>query len=234
MPDKNAVTEMFDSISASYDRLNHLLSFQIDRLWRYRTAKRIADPHPQHILDLATGTGDLAILVAENIPDARIIALDRSEKMLQIAKKKTERKKLSHQISIVAADAESIPFEDNTFDAVSIAFGIRNYQDYRQGLREAFRVLKPGGRLFILEFSVPEPRPIRFLYGLYFNNLLPIIGRIISKDHNAYRYLPQSVYAFPQPDTFINTMCHVGFQNVARLRLSFGIAGLFEGEKPSL
>ncbi len=154
--------------------------------------------------------------------------------MLQIAKKKTERKKLSHQINIVAGDAESIPFEDNTFDAESIAFVIRNCQNYQQGLREAFRVLKPGGRLFILEFSVPEPRPIRFLYGLYFNNLLPIIGRIISKDHNAYRYLPQSVYAFPQPDTFINTMCHVGFQNVARLRLSFGIAGLFEGEKPSL
>ncbi len=232
MPDKNAVTEMFDNISPFYDRLNHMLSFQIDRWWRHRTARHIARQHPRHLLDLATGTGDLAILLAKKIPNANIIALDRSQNMLHIAKEKANRKKHCLSISFVAGDAELLPFDDNTFDAVSIAFGVRNYQNQEQGLGEALRVLKPGGHIAILEFSIPEHPLIRPFYGLYFKHLLPAIGRFVSKNRNAYSYLPQSVYTFPKPYTFINIMRHIGFEKVMRQRLSFGIASLFEGTKP--
>lgn len=229
---KNMVRDMFNHIAPTYDRLNHLLSFGIDRLWRRRTVRRVAAARPQRILDLATGTGDLAVALARRIPEARVTGLDMSAEMLAVGRQKVARKGLSDRIRLVEGDAEHLPFSDASFDAVTIAFGIRNFGDMDAGLREAVRVLRPGGHISILEFSTPGGHLFGPLYRFYFHHILPFIGRLVSRDDKAYRYLPDSVDHFPNNLLFLRRMEHSGFTGCRSRRLMRGIAYIYEGVKP--
>ena len=225
------IAAMFDRISPKYDALNHLLSLNIDKVWRRKTAKAVAKSQPKTILDLATGTADLAIALAKCNPQAHIIGMDISEKMLEIGKEKVSKKGLANQIELRLGDAATLPFESNTFDAVSVAFGIRNFENLEHGLSEIQRVLKPNGRAVILEFSMPERFPIKQLYALYFKHLLPAIGKAVSKDGNAYSYLPLSVEQFPKPKVFLRMLAEKGLENGMAKPLSFGIATLYTSTK---
>ena len=225
------IAAMFDRISPKYDALNHLLSLNIDKVWRRKTAKAVAKSQPKTILDLATGTADLAIALAKCNPQAHIIGMDISEKMLDIGKEKVSKKGLANQIELRLGDAATFPFESNTFDAVSVAFGIRNFENLERGLSEIQRVLKPNGRAVILEFSMPERFPIKQLYALYFKHLLPAIGKAVSKDGNAYSYLPLSVEQFPKPKVFLRMLAEKGLENGMAKPLSFGIASLYTSTK---
>lgn len=225
------IAAMFDRISPKYDALNHLLSFNIDKVWRRKTAKAVSKSHPMTILDLATGTADLAIALAKHNPLAHIIGMDISEKMLEIGKEKVKRQSFENQIELRFGDAASLPFEDDSLDAVTVAFGIRNFEDLDKGLAEISRVLKPHGQAVILEFSIPESFPIKQLYRLYFKRLLPKIGRIVSKDPNAYTYLPQSVEHFPKPNEFLQILSEKGWEHSSAKRLSFGISMLYSAFK---
>ena len=221
------IAAMFDRISPKYDRLNHLLSLNIDKVWRRKTAKALAKQHPTSILDLATGTADLAIAIAKHNPQAHIIGMDISEKMLDIGKEKVKKLGFENQIDLRLGDAASLPFDDNSFDAVTVAFGVRNFENRDKGLSEIQRVLKPNGQAFILEFSMPEKFPMKQLYRFYFKHILPTIGRHVSKDPSAYTYLPQSVEAFPKPDDFLRILGDNGLKNGSARRFSFGIATLY-------
>ena len=225
------IAAMFDRISPKYDALNHLLSFNIDKVWRRKTAKAVAKSQPKTILDLATGTADLAIALAKCNPQAHIIGMDISEKMLEIGKEKVSKKGLANQIELRLGDAATLPFESNTFDAVTVAFGVRNFENLEHGLSEIQRVLKPNGRAVILEFSMPERFPIKQLYALYFKHLLPAIGKAVSKDGNAYSYLPLSVEQFPKPKVFLRMLAEKGLENGMAKPLSFGIASLYTSTK---
>ena len=222
---------MFDRISPKYDALNHLLSLNIDKVWRRKTAKCVAKHHPQTILDLATGTADLAIALAKHNPQAHIIGIDISEKMLEIGKAKTAKQGLENQIELHWGDAANLPFEDSSFDAVTVAFGVRNFEHLDQGLSEISRVLKPDGQVFILEFSMPKRFPVKQVYHLYFKHILPKIGGWVSKDGNAYAYLPQSVERFPKPNVFCKRLADIGFENCKARSLTFGIATLYSCKK---
>ena len=225
------IAAMFDRISPKYDHLNHLLSLNIDKVWRRMTAKAVAKCQPRTILDLATGTADLAIALAKRNPQAQIIGTDISEKMLAIGKEKVARKKLADHIELRLGDAANLPFGDNSFDAITVAFGVRNFENRERGLSEIHRVLKTDGHAFILEFSMPDKFPMKQLYILYFKHLLPIIGKHVSKDEMAYSYLPQSVESFPKPDAFLQNLNDIGLKNGSAKRLSFGIAILYEAVK---
>ncbi len=225
------IATMFDRISPSYDRLNHLLSMNMDKVWRKKTAKEVAKSHPETILDLATGTADLAIALAKSNPQAHIVGMDISEKMMEIGKEKVKQQGLESQIELHLGDATSLPFGDNSFDAVTVGFGVRNFENREQGLSEIHRVLKPNGHAVILEFSMPETFPMKQLYRLYFKHFLPKIGKCISKDPSAYSYLPQSVEAFPKPNDFIRIMDENGLKNGSAKSLSFGIATLYSATK---
>ena len=225
------IATMFDSISPKYDALNHLLSLNIDKVWRKRTAKAVAKTHPQTLLDLATGTADLAILLAKHSPKAHIIGIDISDKMLEIGKEKVAKSGLENQIKLQHGDAASLPFDDNTFDAVTVAFGVRNFENLGKGLSEIHRVLKPGGQVFILEFSMPELFPVKQLYRFYFKHILPHIGGWVSKDQNAYAYLPASVERFPKPKDFIHLLSQHGLRAGTIKYLSFGIAVLYSARR---
>ena len=225
------IAAMFDRISSKYDALNHLLSFNIDKVWRQKTAKAVSKNTPETILDLATGTADLAILLAKHNPQAHIIGMDISEKMLEIGKEKVKRQHLENQIELRHGDASSLPFEDACFDAVTVAFGVRNFEDMSKGLSEISRVTKSGGQICILEFSMPERFPIKQLYRLYFRHFLPRIGKWVSKDEHAYSYLPQSVEQFPKPDVFLRMLDEKGMVNGTAKPLSFGIATLYTSTK---
>ena len=225
------IAAMFDRISPRYDRLNHLLSFNTDKVWRRKTAKAVAKCQPKTVLDLATGTADLAMAVAKRNPQAYIIGMDFSEKMLDIGKAKVEQRKMDGQIELRLGNAVALPFGDNTFDAVTVAFGVRNFEDLEKGLTEIHRVLKPDGNVFILEFSMPEQFPMKQAYRLYFNHILPRIGKWASKDANAYTYLPESVERFPKPDSFQKLLFEKGLGNSIKRSLSFGIATLYQAEK---
>ena len=225
------IAAMFDRISPKYDALNHLLSLNIDKVWRRKTAKAVAKSQPKTILDLATGTADLAIALAKCNPQAHIIGMDISEKMLEIGKEKVSKKGLANQIELRLGDAATLPFESNTFDAVTVAFGVRNFENLEHGLSEIQRVLKPNGRAVILEFSMPERFPIKQLYALYFKHLLPAIGKAVSKDGNAYSYLPLSVEQFPKPKVFLRMLTEKGLENGMAKPLSFGIASLYTSTK---
>lgn len=225
------IAAMFDRISPKYDRLNHLLSFNIDKIWRQKTAKTVAKKHPKNILDLATGTADLAIALAKHNPQAHIIGMDISEKMLDIGKEKVQRHKLGSRIELNLGDAAALPFEDCTFDAVTVAFGVRNFENMDKGLSEISRVLRPDEQATILEFSMPEKFPMKQLYGLYFNHFLPRIGKCVSKDPGAYTYLPKSVEAFPKPNEFLRILADNGLKKVSARRFSMGIATLYTASK---
>lgn len=225
------IAAMFDRISPNYDRLNHLLSIHIDKVWRRKTAKIVSKNHPQAILDLATGTADLAIALAKHNPEAHIVGMDISEKMLEIGKEKVKQLGLESQIELRLGDAASLPFDDNSFDAVTVAFGVRNFENKERGLSEIHRVLKPNGHAIVLEFSMPETFPIKQLYLLYFKQFLPLIGKFVSKDPNAYTYLPQSVEAFPKPSDFIQILDRNSLKNGEAKQLSLGIATLYTAIK---
>ena len=225
------IADMFDRISPKYDVLNHLLSINIDKVWRRKTAKTVARTYPKRILDLATGTADLAILLAKHNPQAHIIGMDISEKMLEIGKRKVDKKNLIHQIELRTGDAASLPFEDNTFDAVTVAFGVRNFENLDKGLSEIHRVLKPMGQVFILEFSMPDKFPIKQVYKLYFKHILPKIGKWVSKDSYAYSYLPASVEKFPNRWDFLRTLSLHGLREGSIRLFGHGIAILYSAPK---
>lgn len=225
------IAAMFDRISPKYDALNHLLSFNIDKVWRRKTAKIVSSFYPKTILDLATGTADLAIELAKRNPQAHIVGVDFSEKMLEIGKTKTVKRGLDKQIELRWGDAASLSFEDNTFDIVTVAFGVRNFENLEQGLSEIRRVLKPNGLAFILEFSMPEKFPIKQVYRLYFDHILPKIGKYVSKDAHAYSYLPKSVERFPKSLDFLRTLSNNGLVEGYARHFGWGITTLYCGTK---
>lgn len=227
---KEQVAEMFDNISHRYDFLNHFLSLGIDILWRKKAIKLLKEDQPKQILDIATGTGDFAIEALALNPD-KVIGVDISEGMLAHGRKKMKRKGLDHLIEMQMGDSEKLLFEDNTFDAVIVSFGVRNFENLEKGLSDMFRVLKPNGKAVIVEFSRPRKFPMKQLYNFYFKSILPIIGKVISKDQSAYTYLPESVEVFPDGDRFLSILQKVGFKNTLCKPLTFGISSIYVGQK---
>lgn len=227
---KENIILMFDRIAKYYDFLNHLLSLNRDKRWRKKAIDKLSRHNPKTILDVATGTGDLAIEAVRLNPD-KIFAVDISEKMLSIAKAKIDKRGLSHKIQIQKSDSEALPFSDETFDAVTVAFGIRNFENLHKGLEEILRVLKKNGMFVILEFSKPKYLPFNYIYNLYFNKILPFIGGIISKDWNAYKYLPSSVNKFPDGLELLKILEEVGFKKLTFEPLSLGICTIYVGQK---
>lgn len=224
---------MFDSIAGDYDRLNHILSLGIDKTWRRRALKWINDGEPcKQILDIACGTGDFSLEIAgHSDPRTTVTGLDLSDRMLEVMRRKVERSGLGERISTESGNAEQMPFPDNSFDRVTVAFGIRNFQNREKALQEILRVLKPGGRLVILELSVPSNAVLRWFYCLYFTKILPRIGGAVSGDRAAYRYLPASVLKFPGKREWMSTMQNCSFRNVNHKAFSFGICRMYIGEK---
>lgn len=221
---------MFDNVADRYDFLNHLLSMGIDILWRKKTINSIQSINPKVILDVATGTGDLAIETIRLKPE-KIIGLDLSQKMLDLGIEKVKRKKLDHIIGFQKGDSEDLPFENNSFDAITVAYGVRNFENLDTGLSEMFRVLKPGGRLAVLEFSKPTMFPVKQFFNFYFQYVCPLIGKMFSDDDRAYTYLPESVKVFPVGNDFVNRLEKAGFKKTKCRQLSFGISSLYNGEK---
>ena len=222
---------MFDNIAPTYDRLNHIFSLSIDKLWRRRVVRIVRRLKPSRILDLATGTGDLAIKMAKRIPQAHIMGVDLSENMLAVAAEKVRRQGLDDHIVLYQGDAEQLDLSDGVVDVVTVAFGVRNFGDIEQGLAEIWRSLRSGGHLVVLEFSMPKNRFIRWVYSQYAHRLLPRIGAMISKDSRAYTYLPDSVEEFPAPERFAEILRGVGFSSVRLRRQSFGIAYIYDATK---
>lgn len=225
---------LFNSIAPTYDSLNHWLSLGVDKSWRRRSLRWIVDPSaPQQILDIACGTGDYSIAIARRAhPDTVVTGVDLTEAMLQVMRSKVEKAGLAGRIVAEQGNAEALRFADNSFDRTTIAFGIRNFEHREQALREIFRVLKPGGRLVILELSVPANPLLRWCYNLYFTRLLPAIGGMVSGDKAAYRYLPVSVLSFPNKREWMETIRRCGFRNVSHRAYTLGICRLYIGEKP--
>lgn len=227
---KEQVAQMFDNIAHSYDRLNHILSLGIDKGWRKRLLNMARASKPNHILDVATGTADLAIALAKLEPK-KIIGVDISNGMLDIGRQKVNRKALGERIELAYGDSENLPFDDNTFDLVTVAFGVRNFENLEKGLSEMNRVLKPGGQILVLEFSQPESFPFSQLYKLYFKFILPGVGRLLSKDSSAYTYLPASVEAFPYGKAFTEVMEGCGYKDTKIRKLTLGVASIYRGVK---
>lgn len=227
---KNQVEEMFNNISPRYDLLNHLLSANIDKLWRRNTIKKLQPYQPKLILDIATGTGDFAI-AATKIEGASVVGIDISDGMLEVGRRKIRKKKLTDKIELLKADSENLPFDNDKFDAVIVGFGVRNFETLKKGLTEINRVLKPGGVFYVLEFSKPDSSPFKQLYQFYFTRILPLIGRMVSKSSNAYTYLPESVREFPDGDKFLTILAEVGFTKNKCFKQTFGIASIYEAHK---
>lgn len=229
---KEQVEQMFDNIAPTYDRLNHVLSFNIDRMWRRRVMRIVRCHNPKVVMDIATGTGDLAIAMAKSIDGVRIKGVDLSEEMLRVAEAKVSKLGLADRISLTKGDAENLDMVATaSVDAVTVAFGVRNFENLEQGLSELYRTLKPGGKLIVLEFSIPRNRLVRWVYAQYSHRLLPRIGEMISKDRMAYDYLPDSVEEFPSPERFSEMLLGVGFADVRAKSQSFGIAHIYEATK---
>ncbi|MDD6553159.1 MAG: bifunctional demethylmenaquinone methyltransferase/2-methoxy-6-polyprenyl-1,4-benzoquinol methylase UbiE [Prevotellaceae bacterium] len=225
------VEEMFDNIAPTYDTLNHRLSWDIDKGWRRKAIKALAPFHPRRILDIATGTGDFAILAARMLKPDELIGADISEGMMNIGRRKAAAAGLDKVISFAKEDCLHLSFPDNSFDAVTAAFGIRNFQDLDQGLREMCRVLKPGGHLSIVELTTPVAFPMRQLFHLYAHTVLPVYGRLISKDQSAYGYLTKTIEAFPQGETMMRVLKQAGFSEAHFRRLTFGICTMYTATK---
>ena len=225
------VEAMFDNIAPTYDTLNHRLSWDIDRGWRKKAIMTLAPYHPQTILDIATGTGDFAILSAQMLKPAKLIGTDISEGMMKIGREKVERMGLDSIISFAKEDCLNLSYEDNSFDAVTAAFGIRNFADLDKGLKEMCRVLKLGGHLSIVELTTPVSFPMKQLFHIYSHSVLPIYGRLISKDTSAYSYLTKTIEAFPQGERMIDILRQAGFANASFRRLTFGICTLYTATK---
>ncbi len=228
---KEQVTKMFDTISGEYDGLNRVISFGIDQKWRKKVVNIVNSINPENILDIATGTGDLAIMFAENTSANKIIGLDISEGMLNVGKEKVLKKKLDKRIEMVVGDSEKLPFTDNYFDAITVSFGVRNFETLETGLKEILRVLKPNGKFVILETSVPTKFPFKQGYLFHSNILLPLIGKLFSKDKKAYGYLSESAANFPYGEKLNNILRKVGFINVENHPQTFGVASIYISSK---
>lgn len=227
---KEQVAEMFNNISGNYDFLNHFLSLGIDIIWRKKAISLLKKEQPKTILDVATGTADFAIQSMSLRPE-KVIGVDISDGMLEQGRMKIRKKGLEKIIQLENGDSEDLPFEDNYFDAVIVAFGVRNFENLELGLSNILRVLKKGGRLVVLEFSKPKKFPMKHLFGFYFKNILPVLGKLVSKDNAAYTYLPESVDAFPEGEDFNAIMRQVGFREVNDIPLTFGISSIYTGLK---
>ena len=227
---KEQVEQMFDKVSTNYDFLNRVLTFGIDINWRKRVVKVVAENKPKQLLDIATGTGDFAIMLAKLNPE-KVIGLDISQGMLDKGIEKIKNKKLESLIDMIQGDSENMPFKDNTFDAITVGFGVRNFENLDKGLQEIFRVLKPGGILAILETSQPESFPMKQLFKFYSKYIIPTIGGLFSKDKSAYSYLPESAAAFPYGKNFNNILQKNGFNSATNKPLTFGIASMYTAKK---
>ncbi len=227
---KLQVELMFDQIAPKYDFLNHFLSLGIDKLWRKKAVRILSGYNSEMILDVASGTGDFAI-AASKLNPRKIIGFDLSEQMLNVGREKVKRKGLDHIIEFLKGDSEAMPFQDKQFDAITVAFGVRNFENLENGLKEFYRVLKDDGVAVILEFSKPKYFPMKQLYLFYFFKILPLVGRLISKDQSAYSYLPESVMAFPDDQKFLTLLRKMGFSKTMQHRLSFGIATIYIAQK---
>ena len=227
---KEQVEQMFDNISGNYDDLNRVISFGIDQKWRKKVVNLVSAKNPKNVLDVATGTGDLAIMLSKT-PAEKIVGIDISAGMLDIGKKKIAHKNLSQIIEMRQEDSEALTFADNSFDAVTVAFGIRNFETLEKGLAEILRVLKPGGIFVILETSVPEKFPFKQGYQFYSKNILPLIGKMFSKDDVAYGYLSESAAAFPYGEALNNILSKIGFIDVQAMPQTFGVATIYSASK---
>ncbi len=227
---KKQVEQMFDTISTNYDGLNRVISFGIDVKWRKKVVKLVGNTNPESVLDIATGTGDLAISLA-GTGASQVIGLDLSEGMLAVGRKKIAEKGLSERIEMIQGDSEALPFKDNSFDAITVAFGVRNFEDLEKGLSEIYRILKPGGIFVVLETSVPTKFPFKQGYHFYTKNLLPVIGKLFSKDKVAYSYLSESAAAFPYGENFNNILRKTGFINVEDKPQTMGVATIYTASK---
>ena len=227
---KEQVTKMFDTISKEYDGLNRVISFGIDVKWRKKVVDIVAKKQPNIILDIATGTGDLAINLSKTNA-SKVIGLDISDGMLKVGRQKIVKKKLNKTIEMVLGDSESLPFEDNTFDAITVAFGVRNFENLEKGLTEILRVLKPQGIFVILETSVPSKFPYKQGYNIYTKGIMPLIGRLFSRDKVAYSYLSESASVFPYGEALNNILRKIGFINAEALPQTFGVATIYKATK---
>ena len=230
MPKKEKIQEMFDSVAPSYDRLNHIMSLGIDRIWRKKAILEIVDGSQQRILDVACGTGDSTIAIARAAGiGTRVTGVDISDGMMSLVMEKASHEGVHDRIKLIKADAEDLPFADGAFHRVCCAFGIRNFEHKDIGLKEFQRVLAPGGKAVILELSLPDNRRLRMLYDIYFMHILPWIGGIISGNRQAYKYLPASVHAFPSPGVFCDMMRAAGFSDVRYRTFTFGLCRMYTG-----
>ncbi len=228
---KTQVAAMFDNIARRYDFLNRLLSFGIDKTWRKKAIALLKESHPRLILDVATGTADLALEAVRQIHPNRVIGVDISTEMLDIGREKISKKGLAQVIELRQGDSENLPFKDNTFDAITVAFGVRNFENLELGLTEMHRVLKQGGKLVVLEFSKPRIFPLKQLFQFYFRYILPAIGKWTSRDARAYSYLYESVQAFPEGEAFLNILQKTGYKSYQCVSLTFGICSVYSAEK---
>jgi len=227
---KEEVREMFDNISGKYDFLNHFLSLGIDKIWRKKAVNALREIKPERILDIATGTGDFA-LAALKLNPKEIVGLDLSPGMVSVGQKKMEKKGVTNIIKMMVGDSEKLPFDDDYFDALTVGFGVRNFENLEVGLAEMLRVVRPGGKLVILEFSKPKKFPIKQAFGFYSKNIIPFLGKNISKDDKAYAYLPESVAAFPEGKNFTSILEKIGYKSIAAKLVSGGIATIYSGIK---
>ena len=228
---KEQVADMFNNISGTYDFLNHFMSLGIDIIWRKKAINELKKDQPQYILDVATGTGDFAFEALGMLNPKKITGVDISEGMLEVAKQKITKRNLNDKFEVYTGDSENLPFDDAKFDAVTVAYGVRNFEHLEAGLADMLRVLKPGGKAVILEFSKPKGFPIKQLYNFYFNYITPSIGKLFSKDSRAYSYLPESVAAFPDGKSFVTLMDKVGYKQTKYRSLTFGICSIYTGIK---
>ncbi|WP_129717771.1 bifunctional demethylmenaquinone methyltransferase/2-methoxy-6-polyprenyl-1,4-benzoquinol methylase UbiE [Pedobacter sp. SYP-B3415] len=228
---KEQVADMFNNISGTYDFLNHFLSLGIDIIWRKKAIRELKAIQPRLMLDVATGTGDFALEAIAILKPEKIIGVDISEGMLEVAKKKIAAKNIGSVFSVQLGDSEGLHFEDDHFDAITVAYGVRNFENLEKGLADMYRVLKPGGKIVVLEFSKPSVFPVKQLYNFYFRHITPFFGRLFSKDSRAYSYLPESVAAFPDGPQFTALMDKVGFAQSRHRRLTFGISSIYTGIK---
>ena len=233
MPDNHTIEQLFDGIAPDYDRMNHLMSFNADRRWRKVAVRHIADTsEPLQVLDLATGTGDFAIAIAQKLTTgSHVTGIDLSEKMLELGRGKVTVEGLSERVDLLRGNAEQLPFADESFDRVSVAFGVRNYENLQKGLSEACRVLRAGGKLVVLELSYPDNRFLLWCYKVYALKALPWFGELISGERTAYTYLPESILRFPKGEAFRALLRAAGFGHVTEKKLSFGVCRMYVAEK---
>ncbi len=227
---REQVEQMFDSIAPRYDFLNRFLSMGIDQLWRKKAINSLREINPKQILDVATGTGDLALAALKLNPDF-VTGIDISNEMLKVGRRKVDAKQLSAKISLIQADSNALPFEDNKFDAITVAFGVRNFEFLQQGINQMYRVTRKGGKIAVLEFSKPQQIPFKQLYNFYFKFILPTWGRLISNNKTAYTYLPESVQHFPEGEAFAGYLKNAGYQHIHVSPLTFGICTLYTAIK---